>query len=114
MFQVHQWVKYEGDIAYILNNRGSRCYIRLLKNINTDLQKTESLTVPMSELTELTFPTFEIGQTVVYQGADWGSIKPNSIATIIRINRSIEYPYELQQNDRKMVVCPFEISAIEY
>ena len=114
MFENFQWVEHQGNIAFILSHRGDHCYIRVFRDINTELQKSDSLTVPTSELTELTFPTFEIGQTVVYQGADWGSIKPNSIATIIRINRSIEYPYELQQDDRKMLVCPFEIRAIEY
>ena len=114
MFQVHQWVKYEGDIAYILNNRGSHCYIRLLKNINTDLQKTESLTVPMSELTELTFPTFELGQTVLYQGPNYGNIKTNSIVTIVQIHKAPEYPYQIQQDKQLKRICPFEIRAIEY
>lgn len=114
MFENFQWVEHQGNIAFILNHRGEHCYIRIFKNINTDLQKTESFTVETSELTELTFPTFEIGQTVVYQGADWGSIKPNSIATIIKVDKHMEYPYHIQQDDQTMMVCPFEIRAIEY
>lgn len=114
MFENFQWVEHQGNIAFILNHRGDHCYIRVFRDINTELQKSDSLTVPTSELTELAVPTFELGQTVVYQGADWGNVKPNSIATIIRINRSIEYPYQLQQDDQTMLVCPFEIRAIEY
>ena len=114
MFKAHQWVEYKGDIAFIINHRGDHCYIRVFRDINTDLQKSDSLTVPTSELTELAVPTFELGQTVVYQGADWGNVKPNSIATIMHIDHSLEYPYQLQQDDQTMLVCPFEIRAIEY
>ena len=68
MFENFQWVEHQGNIAFILNHRGDHCYIRVFRDINTELQKSDSLTVPMSELTELTFPTFELGKPYYTKG----------------------------------------------
>lgn len=111
MFKENQWVEYKGNPAFIVIQRNNYRYIRVYDKTTT---KNKSFSVPTSELTELAVPTFELGQTVVYQGADWGNVKPNSIATIMHIDHSLEYPYQLQQDDQTMLVCPFEIRAIEY
>lgn len=91
--------------------RNNYRYIRVYDKITT---KNKSFSVPTSELTELTFPKFELGQTVLYHGPNYGNIKTNSIVTIVQINKAPEFSYQIQQDKQLKLICPFEIRTVDY
>ena len=95
----------------IVIQRNNYRYIRVYDKITT---KNKSFSVPTSELTELTFPKFELGQTVLYQGPNYGNIKTNSIVTIVQINKAPEFSYQIQQDKQLKLICPFEIRTVDY
>lgn len=111
MFKENQWVEYKSNPAFIVIQRNNYRYIRVYDKTTT---KNKSFSVPISELTELTFPTFELGQTVLYQGPNYGNIKTNSIVTIVQINKAPEFPYQIQQDKQLKRICPFEIRTVDY
>ena len=65
MFKENQWVEYKGNPAFIVIQRNNYRYIRVYDKTTT---KNKSFSVPISELTELTFPTFELGKPYYTKG----------------------------------------------
>lgn len=114
MFELYDWVKYNGNPARIINKNNGTYYLVVLKDVNLPTQNTKRIKVSNPDLKALNVSQFQNGENAVYVGCNVSGLEPGSVVTIVKQHQKQVYSYRVKQGDKRAIVTPFEIQKINY
>jgi hypothetical protein len=114
MFEVYDWVEYNGNPARIMNKNSKICYLVVLEDVNLPSQNTKRIKASNPDLKALDVPQFESGENAVYIGCNVGSLEQGSVVTIVKQHQKQVYSYRVKQGDKRAILTPFELQKINY
>lgn len=114
MFEIYDWVEYNGNPARVVNKNSESYSLVVLEDVNQLTQNVKRIKVSNLDLKALDVPQFESGENAVYVGCNVSALEPGSVVTIVKHHQKQVYSYRVKQGDTRAIVTPFEIQKINY
>ena len=106
MFEIYDWVEYNGNPARVVNKNSESYSLVVLEDVNQLTQNVKRIKVSNPDLTALDVPQFQTGENAVYVGGNGSGIEHGSVITIVK--------HHQKQGDTRAIITPFEIQKINY